>query len=45
MLTWTEPCPNCRARIIPAVYFGAKKCPVCGFVWSDGSRGIAVKCL
>jgi len=35
----TEPCPFCRARIVPVIYGSFKKCPVCGGVWYESGGG------
>lgn len=36
----SEPCPFCGARIKPIMIGGIKKCPLCGGMWYDDSRGI-----
>ena len=35
----TEPCPFCRARIVPIIYGSFKKCPACGGVWYESGGG------
>lgn len=39
MVGETEPCPFCRARIIPIMEGGVKICPLCGGRWFDFGRG------